>query len=428
MSTLTTAATNAAVPTDGEYEEHREAVLAVLARRFPRFAPDERLEMYHEAWAWALKKRERGEQIDNLKAYLIQSAGYEAMRIAADKRLPEPKDPDELISIPDDRRGPDERVVIEDQVRICREVIEGLGERHRDVVKLRYDVQMAPPDIRAALGLSERQYKRLAKESSEALERRVLELSDGTWSRRQRSLLVACLRGIASDGQRAEAQRRLDRDPHVAALYRELNESIGRAAALLPLPAIAADAGSGGRLAAAFESTRDALAGLVTGTKQQATSVYVRAADTTPIAGARPGAVAAAVTGCIAFGGGTATYCAVEGIPDALRAPLGIEQPVREERAETPAEAVETVQFAPPMADSGGAATTSANNAAEPESQPKPEPVPIPAAAPDTSNSGEFGTEQSSASSAGSAATYGSSQPPATPAPPASGSDLGFEE
>jgi RNA polymerase sigma factor (sigma-70 family) len=423
VSALTTAATNAAVPTDGEYEEHREVVLAVLAKRFPRFAPDERLEMYHEAWAWALKKRERGEQIDNLKAYLIQSAGYEAMRIATDKRLPEPRDPEDLVSIPDDRRGPDERVLIEDQVRICREVIEGLGERHRDVVKLRYDVQMAPPDIRAALGLSERQYKRLAKESSEALEQRVLELNDGTWSRRQRSLLVACLRGIASDGQRAEAQRRLDRDPHVAALYRELNESIGRAAALLPLPAIA-DAGSGGRLAAALESTRDALAGLVTGTKQQATSVYVRAADTTPLAGARPGAVAAAVTGCIAFGGGTATYCTVEGIPDAIRAPLGIEQPVQEERVETPAEAVETVQFAPSLADEGGADTAATSS--DPAPKPKPEPTPVPAAAPDTSNSGEFGTEQSSASSAG-AGSYNSSPQPA-PAPPAPGGDLGFEE
>lgn len=426
MGGMTTAAAPAdEARRDAEYEQHREAVMRMLARRFPRFAADERLEIYHEAWAWVLRKRGRGEQIDDLGAYLSKTASCEAMRIVADRRRPEPTDPENLVALPDAGQGPGERVLVEDQVRICREVIASLDGHHRDVFKLRYDVQLAPPEICAAMGITPRQYKRFLKQSTAAIQERVLELDDGTWSRRQRSLLAACLHDMASDEQRAEAQRRLAADPHVAALYRELRESIGQAAALLPLPAFAGSGADGGRIAAALDGAREGIAGLLGGAKQHATSAYVRTVDTTPIAGARPGAVAAAVTGCIAFGGGTATYCAVEGIPDAIRAPLGIEKPAEDKRAEASPAPVETVPFVAPVDQSTGAeATPSEAEAAK--SKPDPEPVPVPAAAADTSNSGEFGTEQSSASSAGAGA-YSSSPQPA-PAPPAPGGDLGFEE
>jgi len=425
MGDVSAVVATAVAPRDADYEEHREAVTRMLAKRFPRFAEDERLELYHEAWAWALKKRERGEPIESMRAYLMQSAYYEAMRIVTDRRLPEPIDPEAMAAYVDDRDGPGERVLIDDQVRICREVIASLDERHRAVVKLRYDVQLAPPEICDTLGLSKRQYKRLLQESTDAVEERVLELHDGTWSRRQRSLLATCLHGMASDEQRAEAQRRLAADPHVAAVYRELRESIGKAAALLPLPAfVGADAE--GRLAAALDGAREGIAGLAGGAKQQATSAYVRAVDTTPVAGARPGAVAAAVTGCIAFGGGTATYCAVEGIPDAIRAPLGIEQPKQDERAEAPP-APEPVSVAPPAVGDGEAETADAPAATTADPRP---PAPVPAAPPDTADSGEFGAEQPSVSSTGSGATatYGGDSPRAAPAPAAPGSDLGFEE
>ena len=60
------------------------------------------------------------------------------------------------------------------------------------------------------------------------------------------------------------------------------------------------------------------------GAKQHATNTYVRAADPTPLTGARPGAAAAIVASCVAAGGGA--YCAVEGVPESLRAPVGLER------------------------------------------------------------------------------------------------------
>jgi hypothetical protein len=36
---------------EGEYERHRDAVLGMLAKRFPRLDEDERLAIYHDAWA-----------------------------------------------------------------------------------------------------------------------------------------------------------------------------------------------------------------------------------------------------------------------------------------------------------------------------------------------------------------------------------------
>jgi hypothetical protein len=47
--------------------------------------------------------------------------------------------------------------------------------------------------------------------------------------------------------------------------------------------------------------------------KQQVSGTYNGAVDPTPLAGVRPGAVAAVVAGCIAVGGG-ATYCAQQGV------------------------------------------------------------------------------------------------------------------
>src|SRR4029453_15807985 len=46
--------------------------------------------------------------------------------------------------------------------------------------------------------------------------------------------------------------------------------------------------------------------------REQSAAAYYRTVDPTPLAGVRPGAVAAAVAGCLAIGGG-ATYCVQQG-------------------------------------------------------------------------------------------------------------------
>jgi hypothetical protein len=200
-------------------------------------------------------------------------------------------------------------------------------------LKLRWDLQLSGSEVRAALGLSMRQYRRLAEEGAAALAERVEELDSGQWSRRTRSLLVACLVevtrdgerrvGIASRRQREEAQRLLESDPHVAALYAEVRRSVRGAAALLPLPVLAIDPDGSpiAHLAELASDTRNQLSQAFETAKQQATSLYIRASDPTLLTtGPRPGTAVVAVAGALAVGGGAyGTYEAVS-IPEPSRA------------------------------------------------------------------------------------------------------------
>lgn len=309
----------------GEYERYRGAVLGMLAKRFPRLDDDERLAIYHDAWTRVYVKRERGEPIGALRAYLMATAGAEALHLVSRGRAPTPIGPDDprLEALADDAPPPDEQVVTRDQARIARSLIDALDERQRDVLKLRWDLQLTAAEVRAALRLSERQYRRLAEEGAAALASRVEELQSGQWSRRTRSLLVACLVevtregerqvGIASRRQREEAQRLLESDPHVAALYAEVRRSIRGAAALLPLPIFVADHGG---LAVALgdvaSGARAHVASAVDAAKQQAMSLYVRISDPALLTSPRPGSAAIALAAVVTVGGGAyGTYDAV---------------------------------------------------------------------------------------------------------------------
>lgn len=318
-----------------EYERHRAAVLGLLAKRFPRLDADERLAIYHDAWTRVLAKRERGEKIESLRAYLLATAGAEALHILSRSKIPTPVGPDDprLAALSDDRPPLDEQVVIRDQARIARSLLDTLDERQRDVLKLRWDLQLSGSEVRAALGLSMRQYRRLAEEGAAALAERVEELESGQWSRRTRSLLVACLVevtrdgerrvGIASRRQREEAQRLLASDPHVSALYAEVRRSVRGAAALLPLPVLAIGPGGSpfAHLAELASDARHQLSHAFETAKQQATSLYIRAADPTLLtSGPRPGTAVVAVVGALAVGGGAyGTYEAVS-TPEPTRA------------------------------------------------------------------------------------------------------------
>jgi DNA-directed RNA polymerase specialized sigma24 family protein len=287
----------------------------MLAKRFPRFDEDERLAIYHDAWTRVLVKRERGETILSLRAYLLTTAAGEALHMLSRQKAPTPLGPDDprLTVLADEAPPVDEQVVTRDQARIARGLLDTLDQRQRDVLKLRWDLQLSGGEVRAALGLSERQYKRLAEEGATALAERVEELKGGQWSRRTRSLLVSCLVevtrdgerriGIASPRQRKEAQRLLESDPHVAALYAELRRSARGAAVFLPLPVLALEPAAMplARLAELGSDARDVLGGA----KQHATSLYLRVGDPSLLAsGPRPGAAAIAVAGVLAVGGG----------------------------------------------------------------------------------------------------------------------------
>jgi RNA polymerase sigma factor (sigma-70 family) len=309
---------------EGEYERHRAAVLGLLAKRFPRIDADERLAIYHDAWARVLGKRERGERIESLRAYLLATAGAEALHVLSRGRTPIPVGPDDprFAGLADGAPPLDEQVVTRDQARIARSLLDTLDERQRDVLKLRWDLQLSGSEVRAALGLSERQYRRLAEEGALALAERVEELESGQWSRRTRSLLVACLVevtrdgqrrvGIASRRQREEAQRLLESDPHVAALYAEVRRTVRGATALLPLPVLAADPDRSpiAHISELAADARDQLSSAFETARQQATSLYIRLADPSLLtSGPRPSTAAVAVVGLLAVGGGAySTY------------------------------------------------------------------------------------------------------------------------
>jgi DNA-directed RNA polymerase specialized sigma24 family protein len=394
----------------------------MLAKRFPRFDEDERLAIYHDAWARLLGKRERGEEIESLRAYLMATCSAEALHIVSRSKTPTPVAPEEPLftTLADESAPVDEQVVMKDQARLARDLIDSLDERQRDVLKLRWDLQLRGSEVRAALGLTRRQYQRLTEEGAAAIAKRVEELEDGTWSRRQRSLLMACLvqttadgeqrRGIASERQRREAQRLLDSDPHFAALYAEVRGALDRAAVLLPLPLLfggsAADASVAAQAASAASDLRDRLADLAGTAKHHALSLYLRAGDPAVLSGGpRPGAAIAAVLGCVAIGGGAfGTYDALSKQASApIRKP-----PVRSDAHPAAPEAVPTahpirrVTRLATRRSSSTAETSAPTPQADPtppavQSAPAPQPAPSPQPAPNpqpaTTDNTEFSFE-----------------------------------
>src|SRR3954454_9375595 len=295
----------------GEYSRHRRKVLAILARRFPRLQEDERLELYHSVWASVLEKRRRGERIENLEAYLMGGIDKLALKRlgGADARRRISLDPlgEEMSRMPDAVPSPEERVVQMDEVRCAREIVDDLDGREREVIKLRFDVGLEPHEIRARLGLRDRQYRRLMERGTRKVVERVAAVEHGGRSRRQVSLFTACLSGMASERQLAEARSLLETDPKARAVLRAMRRSTQRAALALPLPVWASAAPDAGR----------SVAELASAAKQHALSASVRVSDPTQLRPARYGTVARAVAACVAVGAGT--YCAVQGVPDPIK-------------------------------------------------------------------------------------------------------------
>lgn len=353
----------------GEYARHRRAVLGMLAKRFPRLDEDDRLAIYHDAWTRVLVKRQRGEEIQSLRAFLLATAGAEALNAVTRRKPPSPVGPDDprITGLADEGVTVEEEVVTRDEARIARNLLDSLDERQRDVLKLRWDLQLSGAEVRAALGLSERQYQRLTEEGIAAIAERVEQLENGAWSRRQRSLLAACLVRVAQDGerrtgiasakQREEAQRLVESDPHVAALFVEVRASLRRGAALLPMPALLVngDALASTRLADLTLQARTQLTDLTQAAKQHATSLYIRAADPALLTTSRPGTAVATIAAGLALTGG------------AYSAHRQLTAPVPAAHTTTTA----NPRAAPPRAPTP---QPSANKAPKPRLHPRPEP------------------------------------------------------
>jgi RNA polymerase sigma factor (sigma-70 family) len=125
--------------------------------------------------------------------------------------------------------------------------------------------------------------------------------------------------------------------------------------------------------------------------KQHAIAGYSRAVDLTPLAGARPGAAAAAIAGCIAIGSGT-TYCVTQGV-DPIGGLAHVVAPAREHKQPAPRKKREVrarvAATATPSSTPVAIATPAPEPAkpapqptAQPTTEPAPEPTPPPAPPP----------------------------------------------
>ena len=213
----------------------------------------------------------------------------------------------------------DELIKREDQAdleRLMAAVLERLSERQRDVAALHTHGRKRP-QIAEHLHLSVRTVKR---ELEQILTVGRLELARfaGHGCAEGEELVRRFAFGLASSGQRDQAQLHLALCPRCAAFHERLGEWHQKAAAMLPLPA--AEQANPGLLERATHGVGETASGLkqqlVEGgaqLKQHAASAYYRAVDPTPLSAVRPGAAATAIAGCLALGGG-ATYCVEHGV------------------------------------------------------------------------------------------------------------------
>jgi hypothetical protein len=194
---------------------------------------------------------------------------------------------------------------------------------------------------------------------------------------RGESLVVRLACGLATPTEASQAQLHLARCDRCQQFHERLNLWREKVGAILPIPA--SEQTDPGILERMLHKTVDGLGSLRqqladggAQIKQQATATYVRAADPTPLAGARPGAVAAVVAGCLAVGTGTYT-CVEQGINPLTSLP-GLGEQAPEQRATNPPPPETTEQVPAP--------TPVAPVAVEPTPDPEPAPTPTPTPAP----------------------------------------------
>lgn len=241
----------------------------------------------------------------------------------------------------DSSQVPLEQVVIKREERaeidrLALAIVEQLPERERKVAVL-HSHGFARKEIASHLGETPRVIKRSVEEVLAAGRAQLTKLV-GYGCPDGHELVTRYAFGLAVGNDARRAQLHLMGCPRCGAMYEGLDLWRERVAALLPVPpAVEAhahivervvhagsDVLSGGHTPRAERAgvlrrhAVDAAANL----REQATAASYRTVDPTPIAGFRPGAVAAAVAGCLALGGG-ATYCVQQGA-DPITALTGI--------------------------------------------------------------------------------------------------------
>lgn len=298
---------------------------------------------------------------------------------------------------PDERTPEDELIDREDEaevVRLTAAILDRLTERQRAIIAL-HTHGRSRRQIADHLDVSPRVVKRSIEHVLTAGREELVRLA-GHGCQSGEELVARFAFGLARPREVSDAQLHLTSCPRCGALYQRLDIWRDKVAALLPVPVVAGDhpnvieravqtgtdvlADPSGPAADGHRGARKTLGDAAGHLREQLTVVYTRTVDPTPLAGARPGAVAAAVAGCIAIGGG-ATYCVDQGVGPITRF-AGIEAPARADREpdRRPTKKARASQAPPPAPVSPPPATTPV--APAPTTTAAPPPTTTPAALP----------------------------------------------
>lgn len=202
-------------------------------------ALDDPEEIYQEAWTELLELKARGEEIRE-PAALVMAIALRRGRDRLRKHTALSTEPDSawLLDTVDGAWGPDEQAQVRLDAARIRQVVDTLDERESAALKLRYDLLLDAKETAARLGITTRRLEKVMTSAyaqvADALA--VDATGESVWSRRQRSLLLACLTGFASARQRRQAQQMLASDPTSRATLAELRVALRDVAAALPVP------------------------------------------------------------------------------------------------------------------------------------------------------------------------------------------------
>jgi RNA polymerase sigma factor (sigma-70 family) len=437
---LTATAARSSDPRWEQVEQHRPAALRLLRRTFPGLRGQHDDIWQEVATALFTRSKEQGFWPDDLRNYLLGAVGKNAanrLRTASIQNThasdPQAGELARLVAPP-----VEDEVLGELDAENYRSIIRSLNPRQRAVAKLRFDWGLPTGQIAELLGIEVDRCYRDLKRATAKVRRKARKVQAGEHVREWEDLFDRYLAGGATAAQRAEAQMLLDTNPQARSIAVAMYRQTRQLGEMLPVPALGEAADEhGSRLADLIEGTRQQLMDGAGAVKQHSAGALARV-DPTPLAGARPGAATAAIIGCLAIGGGAATYC-VENSVDPFEGVTGLVQsePGPEQKPETPpaerkaaAEqppdppAVPPVAGEPPVSPPEAAPAPPAQpqppqQTTPPAPPPPPEPQPEPTPAPV-----EFG-EPASAPPAPVASEPQPAQP-AQPAPaPRGGSDFG---
>lgn len=400
-----------------EYVAHRGAVLAMLRSDFGG-VPDHE-ELYQDAWTELLELQAKGQQLKSIRG-LLKTIAWRRARDRLRKMKPETIDPASMVIQlqPDTGPLPDEQTHVRLEAAVLRQIIDRLEPRQAAALKLRFDWHLDRNEIQERLGVTEKRLEKIVTEAYKTVaEEAGLDAGgERRWTRKQRSLLLACEMGLASAKQRKRAQQMVDEDPGCRAMLREMRSTLNDVAAALPFPVIVAEERTNtvipivDRLGDAWASVKHAVSGVFGRGPGTATAVEQTAGAGGAVIGG--GVATKAVMACLATG--SVAVCIQSGVipglserpPDAkppaartiTAAPPKPERtaavPVVESKSATPAPAPKKKREAKKREEPKRTSTA-------PTSSPKatPEPSPVP------EGTSEFGP-----------GAVGSSSAPATPA------------